>query len=516
MADDLLKAQFPAKGLSSRLLPSMNSRARALFTNVNLQIPARNAAPLVSPLPPWFKLETYIFTDFLPTSVSSQTNQNVLQMYHESIDTSYSGYTHIFTDGSCIVEPTCSASAAVVIPSRGVTINFKLRPQIHIMECELIAINEALQWILLNNCQEEKHVIFSDSLSSLHLIQNTRPKNYLPLVFNIQDKLFNIAASHWVYLQFIPHKGIPGNEAADEAAKNAHLLRYRSLTPSSYEEIKNLTNTAFKTKWKTEWLRSIQLTGKGHHLLKIRDNTGQWPWSAHKTRHIETALGRLRVGHTGLRSHLYRFSIVEDPYCSCGAEESIDHIFFSCPYYAAERTTMKNSLTLLNVPFCLKNLLGAEPLGCQLPTHSRPSASPTLPPPGINTAYHLTNADTTRHQHGLAPHPRCHHQASTRPSASPTLPPPGINTARSPILKLCYPHRYVAINAKLNLQQTCATNIGYVEVGGSIEFPSKNSKFPRHADKDRKYQRASLGAARKSYLFSRRTLSPQKSERQSP
>ncbi|KAF2350072.1 Ribonuclease H domain [Trinorchestia longiramus] len=191
------------------------------------------------------KVETYICTDVLPTSVSSETNQNVLQMYHELIDTNYSGYTHIFTDGSCIVEPTCSASAAVVISSRGVTINFKLRPQIHIMECELIAINEALQWILLNNCQEDKYVIFSDSLSSLHLIQNTRPKNYLPLVFSIQEKLFNIASSHWVYLQFIPgHKGIPGNEAADETAKNAHLLRYRTLTPSSYEEIKNPTTVS--------------------------------------------------------------------------------------------------------------------------------------------------------------------------------------------------------------------------------------------------------------------------------
>ncbi|KAF2354379.1 Reverse transcriptase domain [Trinorchestia longiramus] len=214
MADELLQAQFPADRLSSRLLLSMKSHARALFTNVNLQIPARNTA-LVLPFPPWFKVETYI-----------------------------------------------------------------------------------------------------------------------------------------------SHEGIPGNEAADEAAKNAHLLRYRTLTPSSNEEVKNLINTPFKTKWKTEWLRSIQLTGKGRHLLKIRGSTGQWPWSAHKTGHIETALARLRVGHTGLRSHLYRFSIVEDPYCSCGAEESIDHIFFSCPYYAAERTTMKNSFTPLNVPFCLKNLLG--------------------------------------------------------------------------------------------------------------------------------------------------------------
>ncbi|KAF2364291.1 Reverse transcriptase domain [Trinorchestia longiramus] len=66
------------------------------------------------------------------------------------------------------------------------------------------------------------------------------------------------------------NKGIPGNEAADEAAKNAHLLRYCTLKPSSYEEIKNLTKTAFKTKWKTEWLRSIQLTGKGENRLHPR------------------------------------------------------------------------------------------------------------------------------------------------------------------------------------------------------------------------------------------------------
>ncbi|KAF2354681.1 hypothetical protein FHG87_014563 [Trinorchestia longiramus] len=121
---------------------------------------------------------------------------------------------------------------------------------------------------------------------------------------SIQNHCLRIAAgcrktSPAASLEFIPgHKGIPGNEAADEAAKNAHLLRYCTLTPSSYEEIKNLTNTAFKAKWKTEWLRSIQLTGKGRHLLKIRDNTGQWPWSAHRARHIETALARLRVGHT--------------------------------------------------------------------------------------------------------------------------------------------------------------------------------------------------------------------------
>ncbi|KAF2355649.1 Ribonuclease H domain [Trinorchestia longiramus] len=253
IGENLLQAQFPSQRISSPLLPSMISRARALFTNVDLQIPARSAAPLVSPLLPWSKVKTYISTDFLPTSVSSLSNQNVLQMYHELMNTFFLGYIPIFTDGSCIAEPTYSSSTAVVIPSRRVIINLKLLPQIYTTEGELIVINEALQLILFNNYIEDKYLIVSDSLSSLHLIQNTTPKNYLPLVYHIQNKLFNAASSHSVYLEFIlGHKGVPGNEAAGEAAKNAHLLRYRTLTLSSYGETKILTYAAFKTKWKTE------------------------------------------------------------------------------------------------------------------------------------------------------------------------------------------------------------------------------------------------------------------------
>ncbi|KAF2364637.1 Ribonuclease H-like domain, partial [Trinorchestia longiramus] len=161
-----------------------------------------------------------------------------------------------------------------------------------------------------------------NSLSSLYMISNTQPKYYIPLVYNIQNKLINIISSHWstitslvdsspawstitslvdyhqlgrlvsesacerkdpgsnpaadvvdaarntawdlgkqpnnyrsnyptqewarrfvpiasfysIRLQFIPgHRGVAGNEAADSAAKAAHLLRYRTLTPYSEE-----------------------------------------------------------------------------------------------------------------------------------------------------------------------------------------------------------------------------------------------------------------------------------------
>ncbi|KAF2350359.1 Ribonuclease H domain [Trinorchestia longiramus] len=103
--------------------------------------------------------------------------------------------------------------------------------QKHVIECERHTIHEALSWISENSAPSDKYVIFTDSLSSIYLIRSTKPKYYIPLVYNIQNKLINISF-HCIRLQFIPgHRGVSGNEAADSAAKAAHLLRYRTLTP---------------------------------------------------------------------------------------------------------------------------------------------------------------------------------------------------------------------------------------------------------------------------------------------
>ncbi|KAF2360219.1 hypothetical protein FHG87_009021 [Trinorchestia longiramus] len=52
-------------------------------------------------------------------------------------------------------------------------------------------------------------------------------------------------------MQFIEgHRGVPGNEATNSAAKAAHLLQYRTLTPYSKEEtfLKPQINTTKKKK----------------------------------------------------------------------------------------------------------------------------------------------------------------------------------------------------------------------------------------------------------------------------
>ncbi|KAF2356876.1 Ribonuclease H domain [Trinorchestia longiramus] len=151
-----------------------------------------------------------------------------------------------------------------------VRIGYKQYRKKQVIECELHAIHEALSWISENSAPSDKYVIFTDSLSSLYLIRSTKPKYYIPLVYNIQNKLINIISSHCIRLQFIPgHRGVLGNEAVDSTAKAAHLLRYRTLMPYSKEETVSLACKAFRTRDST-WLQQVRVTGKVRHLVQIR------------------------------------------------------------------------------------------------------------------------------------------------------------------------------------------------------------------------------------------------------
>jgi ribonuclease HI len=123
----------------------------------------------------------------------------------------------------------------MVVPSKGVLLNWKLRPEVSFLEAELFAIHEVLEWAQNNLESNEKFVIFTDSLSSLYLIADRKPHLHVHLIFQIQEKLMALASMHDLNLQFIPgHQGIAGN--ADHAALLAHTLWYRTITPRSKEE----------------------------------------------------------------------------------------------------------------------------------------------------------------------------------------------------------------------------------------------------------------------------------------
>ena len=65
------------------------------------------------------------------------------------------------------------------------------------------------------------------------------------------------------------------------------------------------------------------------------------------------------VGRGRFRSRLYDYGIADSPACRfCGKEnETVDHIFFSCPLLSESQVHLNNACKTLNLEFSLEHLL---------------------------------------------------------------------------------------------------------------------------------------------------------------
>ena len=367
MSDLFFANVSPIMPQRTSTLTSFVPHTRSIFSSLQIPVPRLLTSPLISSFPPWFNPEILFSVEFSTSTVSDTSSEAAAQIFQDLVNFKYSSHTAIYTDGSHVSTPIHSTSAAVAIPSRGVLLNWKLRPDVQVIESELFAIKEGLSWSQTNLLQSENIVIFTDSQSSICLIRDRQPTSYLSLIFDIQNKIMSLLPSHEVRIQYVPgHRGIEGNEAADRAANDAHLVCYNTLTPSSKEEVERLLRVRVQASWNQLWMDEVTASGRGRFITLVRDGVGLWRWASHSSRAIETALTRLRTGHAGVRAHLACFNLVNGPLCSCGSPETIEHLLLHCTLHQHARTNLTNQLTRVNVPVTLKNVLGGGPYPCTI------------------------------------------------------------------------------------------------------------------------------------------------------
>ena len=124
----------------------------------------------------------------------------------------------------------------------------------------------------------------------------------------IQNQLHNLTSSGYsIILIWIPsHSQITGNERADENARQAitspDAIKLNAFT---LHDAKSLSKTITNNLWLRTWrLGSTKLN-------EIKHTTLTWPSPSNTSRKIETAINRMRIGHTALtHQHLMR---KEDP-----------------------------------------------------------------------------------------------------------------------------------------------------------------------------------------------------------
>ncbi|GFO27878.1 ribonuclease hi [Plakobranchus ocellatus] len=172
-----------------------------------------------------------------------------------------------------------------------------------------------------------------DSLSALQAIQS---KNFK--VIDIRH-LYNLIRKFppYIHITFVwipAHVGIRGNENVDKLAKAALNRTSTSGNLIYYSDLKLKINTYIKSVWQRDW--DAEGANKFHEVLP---NLGE---DLHRRgegagRKLESAMCRLRVGHTWL-TQSYLLKNEQQPFCyACDSLYTVRHILIDCPDFQDTR-----------------------------------------------------------------------------------------------------------------------------------------------------------------------------------
>ena len=186
------------------------------------------------------------------------------------------------------------------------------------LSAELFTIQKGLEWVS-QSLQPSSALFCVDSKAALESFTARKPEYFflvhicLVLLHNLYERGFTVA------FQWVPtHCSIRGNEKVDSAAKEVSKYGTISNISPAICDDNSLAKKKFTKSLQTQWHEDKSQTFLG----KFKSKWQWWPWSHHIKRKLEVAMARLSLGHSRLKSHLYRLNLANSPSCThCGTPQ---------------------------------------------------------------------------------------------------------------------------------------------------------------------------------------------------
>ena len=262
------------------------------------------------------------------------------------------GGTSLYSDGSRLDDKRIGA-AAVYMPLTG---PWKARlaslgAGFEVFDAELVGVVEALEWALADGLPGPIRVLL-DAQAAISRLQHARPGPGQALALRAHSLARQLQATgRRVSICLVPgHKGVPGNEEADKAAKKAAgrppTGKYSGISLAHARRACTEASRASRADWLAKKLakRAQQLSQqaynppKGWKLNSVAAST-------HKR--LAQRYYQYKTGHAPIGAYLHRIKARDSPTClGCSrGNETVNHLLIDCRKWRRQRDILLKDLT---------------------------------------------------------------------------------------------------------------------------------------------------------------------------